>query len=75
MVAYDPWRITVDVQQLSRAGFEVEQMLQDNHMVFPEMATHKVMLNTGPKPSPVMVKTSEAYDMGLQNAWRAHHGL
>ena len=42
MSAYDPWRITVDVQQLSRTGFEVEQMLQDIHMVFPEMATHKV---------------------------------
>ena len=70
MAAYDPWRITVDVQQLSKTGFEIERMLQDTHMVLPEMAAHKVMLRAGPNPSPVTVETSEAHDMQLHYASR-----
>ena len=38
----DPWRMTVNVTLLGQTGFEVEQQLQADYDVYPELATQQV---------------------------------
>ena len=40
----DPWRITVNVAGMGMTGFEVEELLQREFLVYPELSTHQVHL-------------------------------